>query len=36
MGRWASDAAMGYYRSEDDVVRAVRRAFNRVSRQSSS
>lgn len=33
MGRWKSDAAMRYYRSEEDVVKAVRKAFNRVSKK---
>lgn len=32
MGRWKSDAALKYYRSEEDVVASVREAFHRVSR----
>jgi Phage integrase family len=36
MGRWASDAAMIYYRSEEDVVRAVSKAFSRVSKVPSA
>jgi hypothetical protein len=31
MGRWKSDAALRYYRSEEDVVISVRDAFHRVS-----
>jgi hypothetical protein len=33
MGRWKSDAAMRYYRSEEDVLRAVRKAFTRMSKK---
>ena len=33
MGRWKSDAAMRYYRSEDDVVKAVRKAFNKMCKK---
>jgi hypothetical protein len=33
MGRWKSDAAMRYYRSEEDVVRAVKKAFSRMSKK---
>jgi hypothetical protein len=29
-GRWMSDAAMVYYRSEEDVIREVSRGFTRV------
>jgi hypothetical protein len=29
-GRWTSDAAMVYYRSEEDVIREVSRGFTRV------
>jgi len=32
MGRWKSDAALKYYRSEEDVVDSVRKAFHRMSR----
>lgn len=32
MGRWVSDAAMIYYRADDDVRRAVRRAFSKAAR----
>lgn len=31
MGRWSSDAALKYYRSDEDVVASVRQAFQRVS-----
>lgn len=31
MGRWKSDAALKYYRSEEDVVSSVRNAFHRMS-----
>lgn len=31
MGRWTSDAALKYYRSEEDVVSSVRDAFHRMS-----
>ena len=31
MGRWKSDAALKYYRSEEDVVDSVRAAFHRMS-----
>ena len=31
MGRWKSDAALRYYRSEEDVVNSVRKAFKRLS-----
>ncbi len=33
MGRWKSDAAMRYYRSEEDVLKAVRKAFNRMCKK---
>jgi hypothetical protein len=33
MGRRKSDAAMKYYRSEEDVVRAVKKAFSRMSKK---
>jgi integrase len=33
MGRWTTDAAMIYYRSEEDVRREVRRAFSRMARE---
>jgi hypothetical protein len=32
MGRWTSDAALKYYRSEEDVVSSVMKAFKRISR----
>lgn len=32
MGRWTSDAALRYYRAEDDVVNSVRKAFSRMSK----
>ena len=32
MGRWSTDAAMIYYRADEDVRRSVRRAFSRVAR----
>ena len=31
MGRWKSDSAMLYYRSEENVVAAVAKAFSRMS-----
>lgn len=31
MGRWTSDAALKYYRSEEDVITSVRKAFKRMS-----
>ena len=34
MGRWTSDAALRYYRSEEDVVSSVRKAFQRVSKST--
>lgn len=33
MGRWKSDAAMRYYRSDEDVVLAVKKAFTRMSKK---
>lgn len=33
MGRWKSDAAMRYYRSEEDVLKAVRKAFAKMSKK---
>ena len=34
MGRWISDAALKYYRSEEDVVNSVRKAFHRMSQSA--
>ena len=34
MGRWTSDAALKYYRSEEDVVSSVRKAFKRMSKSA--
>lgn len=33
MGRWKSDAAMRYYRSEEDVLRVVKKAFTKMSKK---
>jgi integrase len=33
MGRWKLEAAIRYYRCEDDVIRAVKKAFSRMSKK---
>ena len=35
MGRWTSDAALVYYRHEEDVLRAVSAAFQYVANPTS-